>query len=658
MPNKDSIQRRRDARNCKGQLHNRHLALVQVAVVIALLLNHLPAHAQTPAPLSPTVPASMIDPLPRAAEMDLPSASRYTVGQCTDADRDTLRSEIQSAALAVIDDSTGTLDIDALVERKWRELNVDAVVDAEVARAVEQVAAEEGYWSRLLSGWSAGRAEEFAQRISQDAFTSEVFTSTIGALSAAIGDEIARQINAELAAAASTAFLCLRDYVGSTYSNALFGAFQESVRASVASTGTVTFDPDDVNIGIVDTHGGLITGAGIIVVTEVGTRVAARISEKLAERVAGKIIGRVLGRAGSTFIPVAGWVVGIALIVWDLVEGGKGALPQIEEALTSEDVKTRIRSEVADAVRAGLPEEASITSLETAVSMIEEWDRFCGRYPSVCTLAAENASFRALLSELPLGDLERLQMLEDVFLDSLGRGALDQALETGDFDKLLALPPAAGTILADTASVETTLAWADVANDDLAQVAAIGIHRFTQPAEMTRDRLDKLLAWNDGVAARRFLLLDASAREILWPLGGQTLFTVVSLLEEAQIESLAAGLALWPAADRQRIAGDFIAGARTLAEVTAGPTPAPTFALQPSAEPSTPPPAATGSEAGTTDATGSPDAPLTPTATGTSQPPPGPFGNTDPATLGLLGALVLLLAIVAALLLWRRAPKD
>ena len=402
--------------------------------------------------------------------------------------------------------------------------------------------------------------------------------------------------------------------------------------------------------GQIDTHGGLITGAGIIVVTEVGTRVATRISEKLAERVAGKIIGRVLGRAGSSFVPVAGWVVGIALIVWDLVEGGQGALPQIQEALTGQDVKARIRSEVAAAVQAGLPEEASITSLETAVSMIEEWDRFCARYASVCTLAAENNSFRALLDSVPLSELDRLQALEDTFLNNLGRDSLDQALESGDFDALLRLPPAAGTILADTSSIETTLAWADVAGADLPLIASIGVHRFATPDELPRDRLDKLLAWNDGAAVRKFLLLDAQVRALLWPLGGQTLFSLVTLLDEANLARLALGLDRWPAADHQRIAGDVLAGARTLAEVEAGPTPAPTFAQQ--SNPGT----ATATVGGVTPEVAA--ANTLESAPATAAAPSTPFGQTEPGTLGLLGALVVLLAIVAALLLWRRGSKG
>jgi hypothetical protein len=249
-------------------------------------------------------------------------------------------------------------------------------------------------------------------------------------------------------------------------------------------------------------------------------------------------------------------------------------------------------------------------------------------------LADENASFRALLDDLPLGELDALENLGNVFINNLGRNTLEQALESGDFDRVLALGSQGATILADTGSAERTLTWAEIAGGDLPQVASIGIHRFGEPEEITRDRLDKLLAWNDGALVRKFLLLDEPVRSVLWPLGGQTLFTLVEQLDDAQLGRFGGALALWPAADRQRIAGDFLAGARTLDEIEAGPTPAPTFG--PATIVATP----------------------TLTAGATATPPDDPAPQAeDTQTITLLGIAVLLLALLSALLLWRRGRK-
>ena len=44
------------------------------------------------------------------------------------------------------------------------------------------------------------------------------------------------------------------------------------------------------------------------------------------------------------WIPIAGWVIGGGLLIWDLVEGGHGALPQIAAALTSPEMADTTRS--------------------------------------------------------------------------------------------------------------------------------------------------------------------------------------------------------------------------------------------------------------------------------------------------------------------------
>lgn len=47
------------------------------------------------------------------------------------------------------------------------------------------------------------------------------------------------------------------------------------------------------------------------------------------------------------------------MFAFDLWEGGRGALPQIQEALQSEDTKIRIRQEIAEAIREELPDQSN-----------------------------------------------------------------------------------------------------------------------------------------------------------------------------------------------------------------------------------------------------------------------------------------------------------
>ncbi len=617
----------------------RFLTALHLLLVVALLAALLPpraAHAQgTPGPTP--VPAPPADDL---------LLSSYTLGECRTIERDALRGEIEEAALAVIGPGSNSLDIEAIVERAWVTQGADAVLEAEVAAAVEALRQETGYWQRLLSGWSAGKAEEFASEVAERAFASPGFNAMLNDLSIAIGEEIARSVNAELARAASAAFLCLRDYVGATYSETLFAAFEQSVSRRVEEAG-VEIDADAIGINALDVHAKGLVGAGIIVVTEVGRRVATKISQKLAQRVAGKVVGRVAGRAGSSLVPVVGWVVGIGLILWDIYEGASGALPQIEDALTDEEVKERIRAEVADAVRASLPEEAAIAALETAVSMLEEWDAFCTRYNDVCTLAEENDSFRALLATVPLANLEWLARLQAVILRELGRGVLERTLETGQFDQLLALPSSAATILADTRSVEATLAWADLAGDDLDAVAANRIHERILPAELSALQLMTLLAMNDGEMVQKFLALDTATRNAIWALPPEVLRALLETQSEAELQAFAAAAQaphITPTPVAVLVQG-LLSGTVSIAQLQATPT---AVAQQ----------VPTPTQAGRATATPEP-AGATAAATPTPGAPPAAAavpGQNDPLLIGGLGLVVALLAAVAALL-WLRPAR-
>ncbi|MGL4650796.1 MAG: hypothetical protein ACRC1H_15415 [Caldilineaceae bacterium] len=511
---------------------------------------------------------------PQSVRAQTPEPSGYTVGACASVQPEQLRAEIESAAAAAIT-SSEAVDIEALVARKWAELDVDSAIDTAVAAATARVQADEGYWSRLLSGWSAGRAEEFAERVAADAFSSDLFNDKIEELSLAIGEEVARAVNAQLAGAASVAFLCLRDYVGEAYTNTLFTVFENTVSQTVAAAG-VEFDASDLGVNALDTHAMGLAGAGIVVAVEVGRRVSVKLSEKVAQRVAGKVVGRVAGRAGASIIPAIGWIVGVGLIIYDLVEGGRGALPQIEEALTSVEVKDRIRADVVDAVRVGLPEETAIAALETAVTMIEKWDAFCSTYADVCELADDNPSFAHLLNDADVVDVVRLEQYVDLFLATFGRERLNSAIETGSFDQLVALPQVALQVLRETGSVETTLQWAALAgNERLHDVAALGIHTLASPQTLDAATLDQLVGTADVGLVQQLLLLDSATMTGLLALPPAVMRSLLAALSPAEVarfvqaQRLPAITATPPALVAQAV----ISGLVTLAELEATPAP-------------------------------------------------------------------------------------
>jgi hypothetical protein len=488
---------------------------------------------------------------------------QYTVADCQQADPDQLRDEIEAQVLAVLQGSAAPLDVDSLVARKWAELGMDAIVDAEVARAVNDLYGQEDYLNRFISGWWGEKAQEYAERIAAAAFDSPTFRVAMDKLSAAIGAEVAQQVQAQFAQAASVGLLCLQAYVGEQYAQSLFTTFQtrvelETQQLDLAQTQAPQFDA-------VEQHQFALAGVSTILLTQLTYRLAQKLSQKIAQRVAGKVVGRVLGKAGSALIPVAGWIVGLGLIVYDLWEGGYGALPQIQESLQSEEVKARIRDEIATAVRDDLPDQAALIALETAASLTEQWQGFCDEYSGVCRLAEENPEFRTLLRLTPLDELDRMAALVALFDAELGRTALDAALADGSFDRLLALPAAAQTILRDTRNPAVVLAWADLAGAALPAVAELGLHRLADPADFTPESLAALLA-QDPTVEQVILAMTPEKRATLLALPTGVLNDLARLEAAVDLDWLAGYLAATdqPAA---AVAQQVAAGAVTVEEL-------------------------------------------------------------------------------------------
>ena len=491
------------------------------------------------------------------------AASQYTVGDCSRIDRAQLRSEIEGHVLAVLQNDATPLDIDAIVAQTWAEVGMDAAIDAEVARAVAEMMNSEDYLNRLISGWWGEKAQEYAERVANDAFTSPAFRTKLDALSAAVGARVAREVETQFAQAASVALLCLQAYVGEQYSAAFFSLFAERVQQE---TQHIALEPlATPEIGALTNHQFALAGVGTILATQLVYRLSQKLSQKIAQRVAGKVVGRILGKAGSSFIPIAGWIIGIGMIVYDLWEGGQGALPQIQEGLQSQEVKRKIQEEIATAVKDDLPEQASIIALETAVSLTEQWQGFCGDYEYVCAVAEANPDFQRLLQEVTLHEMESVAGLVNFYMRELGRAELDRALADGSLTRLLTMPDAALTVLRDTHSTAATIAWATLAHDQLDLVAAWGMHRQARPDEFTPATFLSLTALGQE-GAQKLLALPADKRAALLALPGDVLARLVAVEPVADLDWLA-GYLLLPGEQPQTIVQDVVAGRVTVAEL-------------------------------------------------------------------------------------------
>ncbi len=503
--------------------------------------------------------SSMLLPTPALAQ-------DYTYGECSNVEAEALEMEIETLARAVLMDERSSLNISAIVQRQWIAVDMDSVLDSEVERAIQALMADAPYWERFWSGWSGDKAQEFAVLVTDQVFSSPLFAAKLDELATAIADEVTVELEAMAARSASTSFLCMQQYVGERYSGSLLTLFEREIRADI-EVADLEATSDELSISQLDTHSKAATGVGIIIATQVVKRISVQLGKKVAGRVAGRIVGRVVGKLGSSLIPIAGWIVGGGLIVWDLIEGGKGSLPQIENSLQGEEIKAALRGEIAAAVESGLDDEIEVMAVQIADELTDEWAAFCQRHPTLCSMPDESPIFREILDATPVEELEKLAGLVDLFIRDLGRPQLALSLENGAFESLLHLSGQAHQILSATGSPEPVLAWSDLAGDDIDDVVRLELYESVDYAATDSREVDALISLNDKAAIAHYFETTPETRQALLALPPSTRRGLLERLDPADVDWLVGFLAGEPSADAASLAYRVANGIEPLASL-------------------------------------------------------------------------------------------
>ena len=482
-------------------------------LIAALLIGLLPArttHAQEPPPV-------------------------YTFQECETVEEARLRDELNGITQFVFAAEQNKLDIAGMVEIAWFEQNVDGVVDAQVDAAVDRVRSEEDYWSRFLSGWSAEKAEELTTKVANYAFGSDAFRQEIDGLSASIADELAREVGAMTARSASSALLCVQEFIGDTFSETMIAVFQADIEQKVTEAGVGQDSETDFTV-ILDTRTKSLAGVGVIIASQI----AKSLAKKVAQRVAGKVAGRILGKAATTIIPLAGWIIGGGLIIWDLIEGGEGALPQIRESLKGAEVKSAIRGQVAEVVETELAVEMPDLARAVSNDIYAAWLDFRAKFSRVLELAESNARFQTLLDNTTADQVQKLAALVAVSDAKLSPEQIDEEINSGTFERIFYLPQPAFEILRTTGDPQTVIAWANLAGESIAGVAESELYKIATPEDFAdRQALESVLALGDGAAIRSLMELNQLEREILLGLPAEQLREAVTTFSPDDLRWLA-----------------------------------------------------------------------------------------------------------------------
>jgi len=435
----------------------------------------------------------------------------YTFQECEQIEDARLRDELNAITQSVFKAEQNSLRVAEIVDRKWVDLDVDATVDVAVDSAIERVRGEEDYWNRVLSGWSVEQAEELTTKVANYAFGSQVFRDTVDQLSKEIADDLADEIGVMTAKSASSALLCVQEFIGNTFSQTMISILDEQIKAGVDETAFGS-GVDTNFTDILETRMGSLAGIGIII----GTQTAKRLAQKVAQNIAGKVVVRILGRVATSVIPLAGWIIGAGLILWDLIESGEGALPQIRESLQGPDVKAEIRAQIAEAVDAEM--QATLPELARSVAndVFSEWQDLRLKFPRVLYLARTNSRFQTLLNNSTAAQVDKLAELVALADEKLEPEQLARTIDMGQFERIFSLPQSAFDILQVGGDPDLVIAWADLAGEAIVQVVETELYRIASPSEF-RDRktLERVLALQDPAAIQKLMGLNQVDQDLL-----------------------------------------------------------------------------------------------------------------------------------------------
>lgn len=466
------------------------------------------------------------------------SPVEFTFQECDQIEEARLRDELISISQSIFEPEKIRLEIEAIVNRKWAELDLDSTVDAAVDAAVDKARGETDWWERVRSNWSADTTKELTEKVATYAFGSESFVDTVNQLSDNIASELVDELRVMTAKSASSALQCVQAFIGDTFSQTMAAVLEEHIQDRIDE---LIVDPDPENATILDVielHPELLSGVAVII----GTQLAKRFAAKMAQNIAGKIVVRILGKLATSAIPLVGWIIGGGLIVWDVINAGEGAFPQIRDALQEDQTKAELRRQIANEVHVELLAELNLTELSRSVSndVYSQWQGFRRKYGRVLELAETNSRFQGLLDNTPVDEVKKLADFVYVVEAKLGPARLVSLLDKGQFERLLALPQEVLEMLELGVDPDVVVEWADLAGESIVLLVATELYRVASPSDF-RDRadLERVLDLNDAEFIQKAMLLDREERDAVLALPTVQIRQVLEELSPEELSWLA-----------------------------------------------------------------------------------------------------------------------
>ncbi|MEM7776652.1 MAG: hypothetical protein AAF732_13660 [Pseudomonadota bacterium] len=445
---------------------------------------------------------------------------------CQATENAAFREAIEAITWKALSRGLNTLDYAAIVRDEWRKGELDRIIDARVDAATAKIRDESSWASLLQSLTSRERAKQLATAVAERVYRSEPVKRAIAGLATGVGEQIGQSIVITTADAAGPAQRCVRLFLGDRYGTSVASAVSSDAGAAFA------VDAKSGSAGVssgrllLETTGGL-TGAVILLVRRQLARMASRLGQRL--------VGSVLSRLVSV---VAGGV-GLALIAKDIWDFRHGMLPIIASEMKSAETKSKVQIELASAIKTQIDLQARTIARDTSERILKIWLDFQRAHAKVLELAASNDDFKAFLDVVGDKNLQKLDEIVALILPVDGPAGIEKALANGKLQRAVVdLSDAGLRIGRETRSLDTALAWAELAGPRLDTVVDYGLHTRAQPTAFTAQSLQRLLALEDRLAVVRLAGLPRDSRDALFELSDPKLKLLSRSLTEEELGAL------------------------------------------------------------------------------------------------------------------------
>ncbi len=455
--------------------------------------------------------------------------SREDYEACQSRDETGFREAIERVTIKALESSIRSLDYQPIVAEQWRRGNIDEIMSRRVDAALDDLK-QETSWAQLLSSLASREMQEkLAKSAAERVYGADDMKRAVETLAVGVGVEVGRRLELATSDAAEPTARCLEAFLGPRYGatvakvvSAEAGrefAIDASKGTAAVSRGTMLLEGKEGMAGLV----------ALIMRRQIGN-----LSSRIGQRIAGAVLGRVVS-------VVAGGI-GVVLIAKDVWELRHGVLPIIAAEMKAPATRDKVQAELAASIGTEIGGHIRDIGRRTSERVIEIWNEFRRAHGKVLELADSRPEFKRLLDTVNPEKLGRLDEIVALQLATGGEPALLSRLADGSLAEAIdRWPSAALEIARDRRSLDAGFKWRAIAGDVLlAKVLEYDVHRRTEPEEMTRTSLARVLGLDDRIAIPRLASLKGRALEPLLELSDVDLKRLARALGEVELASLSA----------------------------------------------------------------------------------------------------------------------